>query len=63
MLEPIAAADTTLAAETAPAPDTAAAAATRAERNRLNAQKSTGPKTIEGKKRASLNALDHGLSG
>ena len=31
--------------------------------NRLNAQLSTGPRTAEGKKRSSLNALRHGLSG
>jgi hypothetical protein len=30
--------------------------------NRRNARNSTGPKTIAGKKRASLNALRHGLS-
>jgi hypothetical protein len=29
--------------------------------NRLNAQKSTGPRTAEGKERASRNALKHGL--
>ncbi len=29
--------------------------------NRLNAQKSTGPRTAEGKERASQNALTHGL--
>ena len=28
--------------------------------NRLNAQKSTGPRTEEGKQRASLNATRHG---
>ena len=36
---------------------------TRAEINRANAQHSTGPKTEAGKKRSSLNALRHGLTG
>jgi hypothetical protein len=33
----------------------------RAEQNRLNARKSTGPKTAEGKSRACANAFKHGL--
>jgi hypothetical protein len=35
----------------------------RTEINRANAQHSTGPKTAEGKKQSSLNALRHGLTG
>src|SRR5712692_5039779 len=35
----------------------------RIARNRANAQHSTGPKTETGKKRSSLNALRHGLTG
>jgi hypothetical protein len=34
-----------------------------AEINRANAQNSTGPKTDEGRKKSSLNALRHGLTG
>jgi hypothetical protein len=36
---------------------------TRTARNRANASHSTGPKTEAGKKRSSLNALRHGLTG
>jgi transcription termination factor NusB len=38
-------------------------AAGRAAINRANAQNSTGPRTLAGKQRASLNALRHGLTG
>ncbi len=39
------------------------AALSKAEQNRINAQHSTGPKSESGKKRSSLNALKHGLTG
>src|SRR5271163_2464885 len=35
----------------------------RTEINRANSQHSTGPKTLEGKQKSSLNALRHGLTG
>ncbi|MGD0043580.1 MAG: hypothetical protein ABSE84_24765 [Isosphaeraceae bacterium] len=38
------------------------ATAAQIEANRVNAQKSTGPRTLEGKARARLNALKHGMS-
>ena len=34
----------------------------RTEANRANAKRSTGPRTAEGKARASKNALAHGLT-
>src|ERR1700685_3706903 len=37
--------------------------ANRADINRANSLKSTGPKTEAGKKRSSLNAFRHGLTG
>ncbi len=42
---------------------TAAAPASRAAVNHANAQRSTGPRTEAGKRRSSLNALRHGLTG
>ena len=38
------------------------ATAAQIEANRLNAQKSTGPKTERGKARAKLNAIAHGMT-
>jgi hypothetical protein len=35
----------------------------RTDINRKNAERSTGPASVEGKQRASLNALRHGLTG
>ncbi|MGA2714114.1 MAG: hypothetical protein ABSG41_13490 [Bryobacteraceae bacterium] len=35
----------------------------RAEINRANAQKSTGPKTTQGKQQSCMNAFKHGLTG
>src|ERR1700675_4895336 len=44
-------------------PDTINRAIHRAAVNKVNAQKSTGPRTEAGKQRAKLNALRHGLTG
>jgi len=44
-------------------PDTIDRAFHRAQVNKANAQKSTGPRTAAGKQRSSLNAWRHGLTG
>ena len=46
-----------------PHPSAPAYAEDRAAVNRRNAARSTGPRTEEGKRRSSLNALRHGLTG
>ncbi len=56
-----------LEAETAGAPDRSSPTAakkriSRAESNRLNAQKSTGPRTAAGKANSRYNALKHGMT-
>ena len=36
-------------------------ASNRARANAINARRSTGPRTPDGRRRAALNRLDHGL--
>lgn len=47
----------------APAPAAGPLSTHRDSVNKANAQKSTGPRTEEGKERSKLNALRHGLTG
>jgi hypothetical protein len=49
------------AAVPSPAPEKPACSEARRRANRLNAQNSTGPKSVEGKKRSCLNATRHGI--
>jgi hypothetical protein len=49
------------AAAPSPAPEKPACSEARLRANRLNAQNSSGPKSVEGKKRSSLNATRHGI--
>jgi len=66
VFEPPSVSHTGAAARATPAASKTAAsgraALNRAAINRANAQQSTGPNTEEGKRRAALNALKHGLS-
>jgi hypothetical protein len=41
---------------------TTKASSARAEANRRNAEKSTGPKTADGKAKSRFNALKHGMT-
>jgi hypothetical protein len=49
------------AAVPAPAPEKPTCSEARLRANRLNAQNSSGPKSVEGKKRSCLNATRHGI--
>ncbi|HEX6546839.1 MAG TPA: hypothetical protein VF023_11065, partial [Bryobacteraceae bacterium] len=51
----------TQAAVPTPSPVKPACSEARLRANRLNAQNSSGPKSVEGKKRSSLNATRHGI--